>query len=230
MPIYSLDKDSLFFPPPEMADESGLLAVGGRLNVEWVLEAYLTGIFPWFNEGDPIMWWSPNPRSVVIPGEVKISKSMRKYFRGGNFELRIDTAFGDVIRNCQTIKRYNQEGETWITKRIIEVYSKLFEMGYGHSFETWQDNKLVGGLYGVSLGKMFFGESMFSHVSNASKFSFISLSNFLKEKDFLLLDCQIPNPHLNSMGCKEMDRREFLDLLYENSYEKTIVGDWGRIE
>jgi len=227
MPIYSLDKDNLLFPPPELADSSGLLAVGGKLNVEWVLEAYMTGLFPWFNEEDPIMWWSPDPRSVILPEDVKVSKSMRKYFNNGKFELKIDTAFDLVVNNCKTTKRINQEGGTWITDDMKMVYGELHKLGFAHSFETWEEGKLVGGLYGVSIGKIFFGESMFSHVSNASKFSFISLSNILKQNNFNLLDCQIPNPHLVSMGCIDMDRKEYLQILYNNSFEETIIGNWG---
>jgi len=227
MPIFSLDKNDLLFPPPQMADSSGLLAVGGMLNVEWVLEAYSIGAFPWFSEDDPIMWWSPNPRSVVLPGQVKISKSMRTYFNNNKFELKVDSAFNEVIQNCQKVPRVDQDG-TWITSEIIDVYSELHELGFAHSFETWFDGKLVGGLYGISLGKMFFGESMFSKISNASKYAFISLSKILKENNFSLLDCQIPNPHLVKMGCIEMKRSEYLELLILNKRKKTLIGNWGK--
>lgn len=226
MPIFSLDNNNISFPPIEVADSSGLLAVGGMLDVEWLLEAYSVGVFPWFNEDEPVMWWSPNPRSVVFPGEVKISRSMRSCFRSNKFELRIDTSFENVIENCQKIVRKNQEG-TWITRNMKSAYLELHELGYAHSFETWENNVLVGGLYGISFGKMFFGESMFSHISNASKFAFISLSEILNVNNFILIDCQVPNSHLEKMGCFEMKRMDYKNLLEENEMFETVKGDWG---
>lgn len=226
MPIFALDSDYLVFPPPTMADSSGLLAVGGQLDVEWLLEAYSSGIFPWYNEGEPIMWWSPDPRSVIAPGKVKISKSMRSYFRKNIFELKIDSSFDRVMENCKKIYRKDQDG-TWITEDMKKAYNSLHESGFAHSIETWRDNELVGGLYGVSLGKMFFGESMFSLENNASKFAFICLSVILLQNDFELIDCQVPNPHLSSMGCKEITRGNYLKKLETNKFSDTIQGNWG---
>ena len=225
MPVFSLDPNILFFPPCELSDPTGLLAIGGKLDVDWLLEAYSTGVFPWFNENEPIMWWSPDPRSVAKPGEILISKSMKPYFRKNIYQLKIDNSFEQVIDSCQKIPRKDQDG-TWITTEMKEVYIRLFEEGYAHSFETYYENKLVGGLYGVSLGKMFFGESMFSLKSNASKFAFISLSLILKKNNFTLIDCQVPNSHLKSMGCYEMNREKYLRLLSKNNSEKTIRGNW----
>ena len=225
MPVFKLNPRILSFPPCELSDSSGLLAIGGRLEVDWLLEAYSNGIFPWFNENEPIMWWSPDPRSVARPGEIKVSKSMKVYFKKNIFQLKIDNAFEDVINACQKTPRKNQNG-TWITSEMKDVYIKLHDLGYAHSFEAYKDGKLVGGLYGISLGKMFFGESMFSHVSNASKFTFIYLSLVLKKNDFDLIDCQVPNSHLKSMGCYDMKKEGYLELLNNNNLKKTIKGNW----
>ncbi len=225
MPVFKLNPERIIFPPPEMSESSGLLAIGGKLDYKWLLEGYSIGVFPWFNSEDPILWWSPDPRSVAKPGEIYISKSMKPYFKKSIFTLKVDTSFEEVIENCQKIKRESQDG-TWITKEIKQAYIDLFRRGYAHSFETFKNGKLVGGLYGVSLGKMFFGESMFSSISNASKFAFISLSIILKNNNFNLIDCQIPNPHLKSMGCYNMKKSDFLNLLYKNRIEKTILGNW----
>lgn len=226
MPVFSLDSDHPAFPPPSMADSSGLLAIGGHLDIEWLLEAYSNGIFPWYNENEPLMWWSPNPRSVILPGKVKITKSMRSYFKKNIFELRIDSSFTNVLDNCKKVYRKGQDG-TWITKDMKNAYIALHKLGLAHSIETWRDNKLVGGLYGVSLGKMFFGESMFSLESNASKFAFICLSIILKQNEFELIDCQVPNQHLTSMGCIEMSREEFLEKVEKNQFSDTMQGTWG---
>lgn len=225
MAIFKLNSNFLGFPPCELAESSGLLAIGGKLNTEWLLEAYSVGVFPWFNENEPLMWWSPDPRSVAKPGGILISKSMKPYFKKNIFNLRIDTNFAGVIDACQKIPRKGQDG-TWITKEMKDAYIDLFEMGYAHSFETYKDERLIGGLYGVSLGKMFFGESMFSLESNASKFAFIGLSLVLQKKDFTLIDCQVPNSHLESMGCFNMRKEEYLKILQKNNFEKTIRGNW----
>ncbi len=226
MAVFALNEHRLIFPKADLADESGLLAIGGKLDVDWVLEAYSCGIFPWFNENDPIMWWSPNPRSVIVPGNLKIRKSMKSYFRSGRFHLKIDKDFEQVIDNCQNIARRGQDG-TWITQDMKDVYIELHNLGFAHSFETWEEGKLVGGLYGISLGKIFFGESMFSSVSNASKYALLSLSMILELNNFRLLDCQIPNPHLDNMGCVEMSRDDYLALIKQNNKDDTIVGNWG---
>lgn len=226
MPVFALDSDHPIFPPPSMADSSGLLAVGGQLEIEWLLEAYSNGIFPWYNENEPLMWWSPDPRSVIIPGDVKITKSMRSYLKKNIFELRVDYSFSNVLENCKRIKRKDQDG-TWITDDMKRAYNALHDLGFAHSIETWHNNELVGGLYGVSLGKMFFGESMFSSESNASKFAFICLSTIMKQNEFELIDCQVPNQHLTSMGCIEISREEYLKKLEQNQFSDTIQGSWG---
>jgi len=223
MPIYFLNQNDCVFPHPNMADSQGVLAIGGDLNPERLLLAYSYGIFPWFNEDDPIIWWSPDPRSVIYPGEVKITKSMRSYLK--KYELKIDHSFEEVIDNCKKIFRKEEEG-TWITEEMKEAYIELHHKGYAHSFEAWEDGELIGGLYGVSLGKCFFGESMFSKRSNASKFAFINLNRILERKGFSLIDCQVPNAHLTSMGCAEMPKEEYLEILKKNIFEKTLVGNW----
>ena len=220
-------KDYVEFPNPELAQD-GLLCMGGDLSVPILISAYRQGIFPWFNEDEPILWWSPNPRCVIKPGDLTISKSMKQLIRKGLYTLKIDTAFETVIKKCQSIPRKGENG-TWITEDIINAYTKLFDLGIAHSFEVYEKEKLVGGLYGVSIGKMFFGESMFSEKSNTSKLAFIFLSEFLKEKDFSLIDCQVPNPHLLSMGCKEMERKNFLDINKTGTQFDTIFGSWTQI-
>lgn len=228
MPVYFLDPDQPGFPDPVRSDSNGLLAIGGRLDPLWLIEAYAAGIFPWFSDDDPLMWWSPDPRAVLYPGETKVSKSMRKYLTRNIFEIRIDTVFDQVILNCREVKRRSDD-KTWISHDIIKAYSELHRLGLAHSFETWQDGKLAGGLYGVSLGTLFFGESMFSLVDNASKFAFISMSNILEKHNFTLIDCQLPNEHLMSMGCIEMKKKDFLKILRKDDPEKTITGNWGQL-
>ena len=225
MAIYSLNPEILQFPPPVLTGRQGILAIGGKIDVDWLLEAYSIGVFPWYNDDEPVMWWCPDPRSVAKPGEVKISKSMKRYFTNGIFQLKIDTAFEEVINACRYIPRSNQDG-TWINDKIVDTFIELHRMGYAHSFETWENGKLVGGLYGISLGKMFFGESMFSKVSNASKFAFISLSEILKANSFMLIDCQVPNSHLISMGCKNIPRLKFLEYIEINRNFNTLKGNW----
>ncbi len=225
MPVFSLDENFIEFPPPELTSGSGLLAIGGKLDVDWLITAYGEGIFPWYNEDEPIMWWSPNPRSVSVPGEIKIAKSMRKYFKKSIFELRVDYAFDKVIEACRKTTRKEQDG-TWITDDIQKAYNELHVLGFAHSFETWLDDELVGGLYGISLGKLFFGESMFSTVTDASKFSLISLSLVLKNNKFKLIDCQVPNNHLANMGCKNMTRDKYLEIVRGNNISDTIKGNW----
>jgi leucyl/phenylalanyl-tRNA--protein transferase len=223
MPVFLLNQDEVIFPHPELAGEEGLLAVGGDLSEERLLSAYRFGIFPWYDEDDPILWWSPDPRAVVLPGKVIISKSMRQEMK--KFRLTIDKAFGQVISACRTTPRQGQEG-TWITESMITAYIRLHQSGFAHSFEVWREGNLVGGLYGVSLGKCFFGESMFSLVPNASKYAFIRLSQMLEEKNFRIIDCQVPNDHLNRMGCKTMKRSDYLRILRENNLEPTFRGSW----
>jgi len=209
--------EDLFFPPVSEADEEGILAFGGDLNPERLKLAYQSGIFPWFNEGEPILWWSPDPRMVLFPDELVVSKSMRNVLNRKQFKVTFNQNFADVISNCQNIKREGQNG-TWISNEMIDAYCKLHAQGIAKSVEVWQDEVLVGGLYGIDLGHVFCGESMFSKVSNASKVAFISLVNYLKEGNYKLLDCQVYNSHLESLGCREIDREEFMFIL-ENKKE-----------
>lgn len=226
MPVFRLPEDEIAFPHPELADPNGILAVGGDLSPERLLLAYEWGIFPWFNPNEPILWWSPDPRFVLFPDELRISKSMRPYFNQRKFEVTFDKEFEHVIRACQQIKRDKQLGGTWITEDMVQAYCKLHELGYAHSVEVWQEGELVGGLYGISLGKVFFGESMFTTVSNASKFGFISLVRQLKAWDFKLIDCQQKTRHLASLGARSVDRALFLEYLERNAMEETLVGKW----
>lgn len=221
-----LQKDTILFPPAYMASEDGIVALGGDLSVKRLLAAYQQGIFPWFNDNDPIIWWSPDPRFVLYPAELKVSKSMRPYFNQKKFEVTVDRAFETVIRACREVKRAGQGGGTWITESMIEAYIDLHYAGYAHSVEVWQAKQLVGGLYGVSLGKVFFGESMFSRVSNASKFGFIWLVRRLIELDFDLIDCQQETRYLGSLGAKKIPRTAFLNHLSDNIPKSTLRGNW----
>lgn len=215
----------LTFPSPNLANRNGLLALGGDLSVERLILAYSSGIFPWYNEGEPICWYSPNPRMVLFPEELKVSKTMKQVLSRNYFEITFDTAFESVIKNCSTVPREGQRG-TWITNDMIEAYVALHELGYAHSVEAWQNGELVGGLYGVSLGKCYFGESMFAKVSNASKAAFITMVQMLKSKDFKLIDCQIYTEHLASLGARLIPRKDFLELLDENKEELSLRGTW----
>ena len=206
--VYYVTKD-LFFPDVSFANRDGVLAIGGDLSSERLQLAYKNGIFPWFEIGEPIMWWSPNPRMVLFLDELIVSKSMRNILNRNVFKVTFNQNFRDVISNCQNIKRNG----TWITNDMIEAYCKHNELGIAKSVEVWQNDELVGGLYGVDLGHVFCGESMFSKVSNASKVAFIALVNQLKKENYKLLDCQVYNPHLESLGCREIDREEFMRIL-----------------
>lgn len=225
MPIYWLDPQNLAFPPSELATPEGILAVGGDLSAERLLEAYRQGIFPWFSEGDPILWWTPDPRFVLYPGELRVAKSMRPYFNQKKFDVSLDRNFPAVIRACQQCYRPGQGG-TWITEEMRRAYIELHELGYAHSVEVWKEGELVGGLYGIALGKVFFGESMFAKASNASKFGFISLVRQLQSWGFTLIDCQQETPHLASLGARAIPRRDFLKHLAENPLNETRMGPW----
>jgi leucyl/phenylalanyl-tRNA--protein transferase len=209
--MYFLSKE-LFFPPVSEANPDGILAIGGDLSSERLLLAYKSGIFPWFEEGEPIFWWSPNPRMVLFLDELVISKSMRNILNRNIFTVTFNQNFREVISNCQKIKRDGQNG-TWITNYMIDAYCKLHELGIAKSVEVWQNDELVGGLYGIDLGHIFCGESMFSKVSNASKVAFIALASQLKKDNYKVLDCQVYNEHLESLGCREIDRTDFMELL-----------------
>lgn len=227
MPIFWLDDKELVFPHPSLADTSGVLALGGDLRPERLLLAYQNGIFPWFNPGEEIMWWSPDPRFVLFPEELKVSRSMRPYFNRPKFGLTFDKDFAGVMQACQTVDR-RQQGQygTWITDSMLEAYVHLHELGYAHSVEVWEGQELVGGLYGVALGKVFFGESMFTKRSNASKFGFISLVHRLREKQFRLIDCQQETRHLGSLGARSIARGQFLEHLELNKRVETDRGSW----
>jgi len=208
-------KSASFFPPVETAlrEPNGLLAMGGDLSLERLLEAYRHGIFPWFNPGEPILWWSPDPRMVLVPGEVRVTRSLAKRLRNAGFELRVDTAFAEVMRACAAPR----EGEsgTWISPLMVAAYTRLFDAGYAHSVETWHDGVLVGGLYGVAIGRMFYGESMFSREPDASKIALVRLAQQLQRWEFGLIDCQMETSHLASMGARTMPRAVFTTRLAE---------------
>lgn len=207
MTIYRLINEPIF-PPPDEAEPSGLLAIGGDLSPERLLLAYSMGIFPWFNEGEPILWWSPDPRFIIEPDGLHVSRSLRKVLRRGHFEVTFNQAFDDVIRACSDLRKAKGEG-TWLGDGMIDAYRQLHRMGFAHSAECWQEGELVGGVYGVCLGRCFFGESMFHRVRDASKVALAGLVDRLKELQFELLDCQMPTAHLASMGARGIPRSEF---------------------
>lgn len=209
--MYFLSKE-LYFPPVEEASYEGILAVGGDLSVKRLMLAYRNGIFPWFDADEPILWWSPSERMVVYPHDYKVSKSMRNILNRNIFEVTINKDFSSVIENCQKMERKGQDG-TWITDDIIKSYTELHQLGKAISFEVWQNNELVGGLYGVDLGHVFCGESMFSKVPNASKVAFVKLVEYLKLQNYKLLDCQIHNDHLEKLGAFEISRSAFIRIL-----------------
>jgi len=209
--MYILGKD-ISFPPVEEATEDGMVAIGGDLSTERLLLAYRSGIFPWYNEGEPIIWWSPAPRFVLFPGNLKVSKSMTTVLRNGKFRFTINRAFAPVIQNCKTIARDGQDG-TWITPEVQKAYIDLHQLGYAHSAEAWMDGELVGGLYGIRMGNVFFGESMFSKASNASKFAFMKYVQQLQKEGVVLIDCQVHTEHLESLGAGMIERDEFIELL-----------------
>ncbi len=211
MPIFLLN-DELVFPEVEHATDEGILAIGGDLRPERLLLAYASGIFPWYSNGEPIIWWSPDPRFVLFPPELKVSRSMRKILKQGVFSITFDKAFERVIEQCRRIKRKGQRG-TWITPEMQKAYIRLYKLGFAHSVEAWKDGELAGGLYGVSLGKVFFGESMFSKASNASKACLVTLVEHLAKMGVELIDSQVYTRHLETLGAREIPRSEYLTLL-----------------
>jgi leucyl/phenylalanyl-tRNA--protein transferase len=220
-----------FFPPVETAlrEPNGLLAMGGDLSPARLLDAYRHGIFPWFNPGEPILWWSPDPRMVLVPGEVRVTRSLAKRLRNSGFEVRVDTAFAEVMRACAAPRPpAPREGETgtWISPAMVAAYSRLFDAGYAHSVETWHDGRLVGGLYGVAIGRMFYGESMFSREPDASKVALVRLARQLQQWDFGLIDCQMETPHLASLGARTMPRAMFTARLAELVKLPHLPGPW----
>lgn len=224
--IFQLNDDDYSFPPASLANKEGLLAFGGDLSPERIIMAYANGIFPWYNENEPLLWWSLDPRLVIRPGEMRVSKSLRHTIRSGRFEVRIDTAFEKVMRACAQTPREGQDG-TWITDEMVEAYMELHRMGFAHSFETYHEGELVGGLYGVALGKLFCGESMFHSMTDASKVAFYHLHEFLVEHDFKLIDCQQETKHLISLGAYTISRDEYLSEIQQLVNEPTLKGHWG---
>jgi leucyl/phenylalanyl-tRNA---protein transferase len=224
MPIFRLVED-MVFPPPDYADPSGLLAVGGDLSSERLLEAYRVGIFPWYSDDQPILWWSPDPRFMLELDEFKISRSLQKTLRRKIFQVTFDRVFEEVIAACSVVPREGQRG-TWITQEMRDAYLELHGLGYAHSVESWFGGKLVGGLYGVSLGKAFFGESMFHHKTDASKVALATLVEKLKSWGFHFVDSQMTTEHMMSLGAKEVPRRIFLKRLQSALRHSTRRGKW----
>jgi len=224
MPIFRL-VDDMVFPPPDYADPSGLIAVGGDLSHERLLEAYRVGIFPWYSDDQPILWWSPDPRFVLELNEFKPSRSLRRTLRRNIFQVTFDRYFEEVITACAAVPREGQSG-TWITTEMRDAYIGLYGLGYAHSVETWYANKLVGGLYGVSLGKAFFGESMFHYKTDASKVALAVLVEKMKSWGFHFIDSQMTTDHMQRLGAKEMSRRIFLKKLQSALRHSTKRGKW----
>jgi leucyl/phenylalanyl-tRNA--protein transferase len=215
------------FPDPRKADADGLLAVGGDLSIESLLTAYSKGIFPWYDEHSPILWWSPDPRLILYPSRFKVSESLKQKIQKGGYEVTIDSDFRKVIRQCASVPRKGQKG-TWLTQEMINAYIELHDEGFAHSFEIWQEGNLVGGLYGISLGKAFFGESMFHMVRDASKLAFNELVNWMIKNDFHFIDAQQSTSHLKSLGAEEVSRDCFLIMLEKALKHNTIRGKWMR--
>ncbi len=219
------ENNKSIFPDPSTANKDGLLAIGGDLSTSTLLDAYSKGIFPWFNESSPILWWSPDPRLILLPEEMKVSKSLARTIKSGKFEYRTDSSFEEVIDACSGLERKGQEG-TWITNKMKQAYIELHRQGYAHSVESFYNGRLVGGLYGVSLGAAFFGESMFQTESDASKAALHRLVQLLKEWEFDFIDAQVPTDHLKRMGAKEISRRGFIKMLEKSLEKPSREGIW----
>jgi leucyl/phenylalanyl-tRNA---protein transferase len=226
MPAYWLSDYEISFPHPSLAEEDGLLALGGDLRPERLMLAYRNGIFPWFEENGVYAWFTPDPRCVLIPSELKVHKSMKSTFNQQKFEYSLDTCFDKVIAACAEISRKDQAGNSWINDKYIAAYTKMHQLGVAHSVEVWESGALVGGLYGLAIGKVFCGESMFASVPNASKAGFITLVKALQTAKFTLVDCQQETEHLKSLGAKTIKRVDFMNLLAYNQYEKSLIGRW----
>jgi leucyl/phenylalanyl-tRNA--protein transferase len=224
MPVFLLS-DKLVFPPPHLATREGLLAVGGDLSLKRLLLAYRMGIFPWYAQEDPILWWSPDPRLILYPDELHVSRSLLKTLRKGKFRITMDAAFAQVMHACARSRNRDDQG-TWIVPEMIAAYRRLWTAGYAHSVECWHENQLAGGLYGVSLGRCFFGESMFSEISDASKIALVHLAAFLKAHGFHFIDCQVKTDHLIRLGAREISRKEFLHQLQKALRKKSLRGRW----
>lgn len=225
MPVFSLT-EKVSFPPPEFAEDSGLLAMGGDLCVDRLLTAYKQGIFPWYEETTPILWWSPDPRMVLFPEDLHISKSLKKIIKKNKFEITFDKAFGEVISSCAYV-RLDKGEETWITPEMVNAYIDFHRAGYAHSVEVWHNGELAGGVYGVALGRAFFGESMFTNIDNASKVGFVYLVEHLKKWGFRFIDCQVATDNLERFGAKEIPRKEFMEILEnEINFKPGNEMDW----
>ena len=217
------------FPDPRLAPNEGLLAYGGDLNPNRILKAYRMGIFPWYSEGDPILWWSPNPRLILYPQNLKISKSFRRVLRNKEYEVKFDNNFEAVMRKCGEIPRKEQDG-SWIVEEMVEAYCELHNMGFAHSVEVYMDSELVGGLYGIAMGRAFFGESMFSLRPNSSKIALKALSDVLSENGYDFVDCQVVTEHLLRMGAEVVSRDRFLDMLEDSLEVAGDIGSWKDIK
>jgi leucyl/phenylalanyl-tRNA--protein transferase len=213
------------FPPPETATAEGIVGVGGNLSPGMLVSAYRQGIFPWFDDRDPIIWWCPDPRFIIQLDELHVSRSLGRVLRRGEFRLTLDHDFGGVIHACAKTPRPGQKG-TWITEDMELAYRRLHELGFAHSCEAWQDRELVGGIYGVSIGRMFYGESMFARVSNASKAALVTLARFLRQHGFAVMDAQQRTPHVERMGGREIPRDEFLSIVHQHTERPGIPGTW----
>jgi leucyl/phenylalanyl-tRNA--protein transferase len=224
MPVFRLPEEPLF-PPAHLASEGGLLAVGGDLSLERLLLAYRQGIFPWYSEGEPILWWSPDPRLILHPQAIRISRSLKRTLNKAMFRVTMDRAFEQVIQACARLRMESGES-TWIVEDMVQAYCRLHKDGFAHSVEAWQGKELAGGLYGVSLGGCFFGESMFTRVSNASKVAFVHLARQLSDWSFTLIDCQVTTGHLMRFGAREVPRPAFLDMLNQSLRLPTRRGAW----
>lgn len=222
------EQDHFRFPPPEDASPEGILCSGGNLSPGMLLSAYRQGVFPWFNESDPIIWWSPDPRFVLLPEDLHVSATMRKLIRKRRFRLTLDTAFNQVIERCSSVPRPGQKG-TWITGDMVDAYTRLYVLGFAHSAEAWLDGSLVGGLYGLSLGSAFFGESMFSLVPDASKAAFIPLIWRLRDAGFTLIDSQVHTDHVQSLGGRSISRASYMSYLSEALAKAGLKGNWGQL-
>jgi leucyl/phenylalanyl-tRNA---protein transferase len=223
MPVFQLPDDPVF-PPVELSEANGLLALGGDLAPERLIMAYSRGIFPWFGEEQPILWWSPDPRLILRPEKLHVSRSMRQTLKQQVFTITYDHCFRAVTTACRAARR--EEGATWITEAMVEAYCRLHDQGIAHSVEAWHKGELAGGLYGVALGACFFGESMFTRVSNSSKAALITLTRALKSRGFMLIDCQVDSPHLQSLGAELVPRKIFLNSLTEALRQPAQQGSW----
>jgi len=227
--ILPLSKDPTVFPDPRFAPDEGLLAYGGDLSTQRLITAYKKGIFPWFSKGDPILWWSPDPRLLLDPHKFKVRKSFRRVLRSGKFSVTFDERFSDVIKYCALVPRAGQNS-TWIVDEMIEAYTRLHKEGYAHSVEVYKEGELVGGLYGVAYGKAFFGESMFSLIPDASKVAFKALSDVLGRRGYDFIDCQMKTDHMVRLGAEVVGRDLFLDLLKEAIEKPTDLGSWQHLK